>query len=107
MKVSTKSWHYRFMMNLYQCEEPKTLCGYFWKLMLCIFVSPVIFPLFVVVVLIFYALWPARWLRDKIQTWWYNRPVKVYEPKKEGVVRAYFRAAKSKVCPIIEYENPK
>lgn len=104
MKISTRSWHYRFMMGLYQSQEPRTLCSYFWKLMFLLVITPILIPFVLVLAGI---IIPGEWIKDKIETKWdnwrYNRPPKPYKEKNENFVFAYFRAAKSKVCPLIDY----
>ena len=86
MKISRKSWHYRFLMNVMGCPyPPSNLCIYFWLVMGLLIVSPIAYPLF------------------KFFDYLDNREPRPY--KKPGLVRSYLKARKEKVCPLLEFED--
>ena len=100
----------------------RNLCGYFWLIMLCLFIKiPVILlvivagiafsPIWVPMVgLIFLFCWAMdRWNKRKEQAKikaglhpWDDWPS---EPKQPGLFRSWWRAKKEKICPMIEWED--
>lgn len=126
MKVSTNSWHYRLHKFL-QNEIPKSLCAYFWKLVFSVlhitvaFIGVCFFLVAIGVLILWYPF--------EISGYKLIHPVLevivafitglgasalvgyiVYMTKRkisddttpDGVIMAYFKAKKAKVCPIIE-----
>jgi len=45
-------------------------------------------------------------LKSKIDTWEASKPVKPYKPKEPSLFVETLKAKKSKVCPIIQWEDP-
>lgn len=129
MKVSRTSWHYRwwneFHNNSYDNKprkEPKNLCQYFWGI-----VGPMLglgFMGLTVLSAIGIGLWvaftqhtltalivtfsitgfvPTYYLIYRLDKWVEARPERLPQPEREpGPFRAYFRARKQRVCPLIE-----
>lgn len=118
MKVSKKSWHYRLLHQTMEgCPEFEynNLCSYFWavvstlivKIPIIIFLALILVvtsPIWGVVCLGFY-LYDRRDRRLRKSAGlnpWQDWP----EPEKEpSLLRAWLRAKKEKVCPMIEYED--
>ena len=126
MKVSTNSWHYRLHKFL-QNEIPKSLCAYFWKLVFSVLhIAAALAGLIFFFVLIgFLILWYPFSISDyKIihpvlevivafitglgasalvgYTWYMTKRKISDDTTPDGVIMAYFKAKKAKVCPIIE-----
>jgi len=129
MKVSRASWHYKvwnwFHNDSYGTrprKEPKNLCQYFWGI-----VGPSAMMSFMglsILSLIGVGLWvaftqhtitalvvtfaiiggsSACYLGYRLDKWLKARPGKPPQPEVEpGPFRAYLRARKEKVCPLIE-----
>lgn len=84
MKISKKSWHYRFLVFCF-APIPKSLCTYFWVFVISIFTLPIMIG-------VRYVLWFASRMQDK-----------TYEKKEPGLFRSWAKARKEQVCPIIEF----
>lgn len=129
MIISTKSWHYRWMKFLGLRRPPPTLCEYFWTfvyknfLLLVMVIAALFIGLFIPV-----SLW--SWLHngshdakvlffvfsgtvvflcglhffveheDRIIDALNSKPLSFW-----GVIVGTLRAAKTKVCPLIKYEE--
>lgn len=114
MKLSRSSWHYQLLRRTGYYDWHFTqanLCWYFWQVMatlFIIFLAVLLSPLWIPVVgLIFLGCWwYGKWEDKEMErrkaaglTW--NEPW----PKKPSLIRAWFKAKKDKVCPIIEWED--
>ena len=126
MKVSTNSWHYRLHKFL-QNEIPKSLCAYFWNLVfsvlhitvafigVCFFLTCIgvlilwypfeisgyklIHPVLEVIVAFITGLGASALVGYTV----YMTKRKISDDTTpDGVIMAYFKAKKAKVCPIIE-----
>ena len=103
MKISTTSWHYRYLMWC-EVEDPQTLCTYFWALVFFVIVLPIVAALFGCVALFTAPIWGPIWLL----VWglkYLRRHAHVQVPG-AGVLKIgweYAKAAKRSVCPLIEY----
>lgn len=122
MKVNKRSWHYRFLVSEKTPPNPvqfadrhnenTTICVYFWSLVFTVVVWALIAALILCVVAVlvaaFHDFWPHSGfvvallvvVLGAIRRW--RREVKAHPP---GLVRQTYRAAKRKVCPIIEFED--
>lgn len=118
--ISTRSWHYRMIKffcipwpgkwgTASEAEArkgmPKSLCGYFWYVVLhIVYVVPV---LCVLLGTVFLLSFPARWLCFGVRALWRLRPEKTQAVEKErpGLVWQYIRAKKRRVCPLIEFKS--
>lgn len=112
MKISRKSWHYRWLSWWLKHtspplkpvpDPPNDLCSYFWLLVysftfypvgmlfICILMSPfaIIFGLCYIVEY----LW-GRYIKSEEK-----------KEKKEWLATSWLRAKKQKVCPLIEWEE--
>jgi len=97
MKISKKSWHYRYLewlavkcIGIPEFIFPRTsLCEYFWSLCLMIIFMPFIVPVFFVINII------ANLNKDDYQR----------KNKQPGLIISYARAIKMKACPLIEFTD--
>lgn len=114
MKISKKSWHYRWLlfMNQYKIDNmPKSLCGYFWSLVISLFGVPVFFVAVSPVILfgcicagLYYSYW---WIVDKYKNHRDKKRIARGEPvckhREPSLFRKWLKAKKEKVCPLIEF----
>jgi len=101
MKINRTSWHYKFICDLWQMDEPNTLCQYFWTLMGTFFLTPIAIVFFIVIAPFIPFMLGYEWLKEK-----YMRRKYGHIDKEPGIFISYYRAWKNKVCPLIEYVNP-
>lgn len=114
MKISTSSWHYRIPKFFWHWSvvrdemkycQPESVCAYFWWMIGSPFMSlsSAIFILMISPLLAFYISinWVGGLVLDLIDEHW-PMHIKKREP---SVIVEYIKAAKSKVCPLIEYED--
>lgn len=131
MKVSKKSWHYRWMKKI-GFHPPSNLCAYFWTTVWSILVFPVIAAVALVAATLllapFWTLFFDNWgwqqaasvigvveiiLLSVVLTftisdrWGEERHEKYgyYGRKPDSMLKQWFKAKKQKVCPLIEYTN--
>ena len=129
MKISRNSWHYQ-MLQSWSFEIPHNLCPYFWKVVWCLLLYPI---LGVGAMLIaFLATMPFWWrfmevnqpsvslvvfigaweiigllfaLKSSIQS---RHRQEVYEGVREvprdGLLKMWFKARYEKVCPYLEFD---
>lgn len=98
MRVSRRSWHMRlcqFAYGMGGVYVPKNLCHHFWSV-----VGIPIFGVFVlmvgIVVIVLSPIWLSIiWVMDR-------RERKASSVKEPGLVTAWFKAKKQRVCPLIE-----
>ena len=95
MKINTNSWHYR-LVSLYDFH-PRSLCTYFWTVAavcaltgVLVLMTIALSPILAVVLGI--ALLSIRWQSNRSNI-----------PREDGLVVAYLRARKRKICPLITY----
>lgn len=131
LKVSKNSWHYRYMVDLLSFDQPKTLCGYWWKLVWALISAPSVALVFIAVALfglyvgLFFLTLPvSQFFIDGVTNgirllslvlwtfvflaiikhynlFWYRAEVKERKP---NIAVEYIKAKKRKICPLIEYE---
>jgi len=82
MKISTASWHYRYMEWL-DLPHGRNLCSYFWLVVFVVVSTPLVLPLFLGL------------------TKWVDRT-----PREPGLLRSWLRAKKQGVCPLIDFVDP-
>lgn len=133
MKISKKSWHYRFL-KAQRRAVPVSLCPYFWAVvfealkMLVIGASLLVIAMFVAMVLFVTPIgymFDASWVTEKeigaSVTFWaaiiimttvggtrhFYRRLRQNRPvvhKESNIVTAYIKARKEKICPMLEFE---
>ena len=118
MKVNRKSWHYRLLdqtMNGRPESEYNNLCSYFWALVFTLVLKLPVVGCFILFVIATSPIWglvclgvylydrrDRRLRKSAGLNPWQEWP----EPEKEpSLLRAWLRAKKEKVCPVIEYED--
>ena len=122
MKLSKKSWHYWLLRKTGYYDShfvQVNLCWYFWQVMATLFIKmPVIFVIAVLTVVLapiwlplfgliclgvwVYSKWEDRQLQLKIAAGMH--PWDSW-PKKPSLFRAWLKAKKDKVCPVIEWTD--
>lgn len=122
MKISKRSWHYRFQLWIRHWDgpfgffkeendkkprelPPTNLCDYFWSLVFLAVVAlpliPFIYVVFIVIWTIFHVIKFA--VVSSVSAWHFIHP-----PRKDanhGIVVAYAIAVKKKFCPLLEWED--
>jgi hypothetical protein len=106
MKVSKRSWHYRFMkfMTAQSTLEhgelpPMNLCAYVTDLGFKITVFPLLCCVFCLAVPIIGVVLGISWLANKTVLWWEERP------PSPSIAVAWLKAKKEKMCPMLEWEE--
>ena len=128
MKISKKSWHYKFMKELSSGESvPQDLCSYFRKLIYRLLCSCLVF---VVVTFCLFLIGETPALAFTTTLWHYPLGFLIggivvvicgfiicgvvaclvwieekYKSKSNGVVSQYFKVKNEKICKHIEFED--
>lgn len=103
MKISTTSWHYRYLM-WFEISAPQTLCIYFWALVFTGIVVPIVMSAFACIALVTAPIWGSIWLLKR-GIKYLRRHAHIQVPG-AGVLEigwGYAKAAKRHVCPLIDY----
>jgi hypothetical protein len=111
MKIKTTSWHCKFIRKM--GDKPKDLCSYIWTLFANIFLC------FVAVLTVFifgfgivqltistsgiFLLVSLAIIGIIFGIWFGYTKIK----NSDGLVLSWLRAKKAKMCPLIEYVDPK
>ena len=121
MRISTRSWHYRYLDWLqYRPYDSKSLCGYFWRLVLGLVIPPLFVSsgLFLLSLAVYnYALaWQHHFWATLVWTGivlgfisviagliWYAFYLEDHD--RPRLLPAYWRAQKQKICPLITFEK--
>lgn len=101
MKISKKSWHYR--LHNATGIIPRNLCWYFWKTVLLAALLVLFGWMIAIIVGI---VWVVAKAQSKWEEW-FPYKYEVYVEKEPGLVRAWLKAKKDKVCPTLEFVNPE
>lgn len=132
MRVRTDSWHYRiyrYHFSHVTRDRPSdwaapNLCAYVRRIVYAVFVTLLLIGMAAGAVAflgwMFYTN-PLGWLitvavslgivglvigLDRFRHWWWNRQAGAVE-RPPGLIRAYLRARKQRVCPLIEFVEPQ
>lgn len=129
LTINRNSWHYKYFGRQWD-RNPRSLCWYFWKVVLTIFWNIIqitfaaIFSLMVLYVLVLplVQLWhsydggayAAAFILWALIGWFaiYNYRDYLYysgklarpQPKPPGIVAEYVHAKHHKICPLLKYE---
>lgn len=84
-------------------KTPKSLCKYFWvtvgSVVAIILLIPLELLMFLLLAILVYCIMtPVEASHSWYREW---RPKEEKEPKEPGLVKTFFKAKKSKVCPLI------
>ena len=96
MIVNRSSWHYRYL-RMWGTNPPRTLCSYFWVLVIHCTVLPLMLALLSPAVL-------SVFVYDELRKLLSRRGPACLE-KKPNLFVEWVKAKKRKVCPLIEYEG--
>lgn len=107
MQISKRSWHYRLLKRTghQPYEIPDDLCGYMRRVGFTVFV---VVPLFCVLGPIVIGL---MWLEKHLFPRVVSGIARVFtrkpppEDKPESLFRAWLRAKKERICPLIEFTD--
>lgn len=131
MKIKMSSWHYKWIANRWD-EEPQSLCWYFWKIVISIFLMfcgavtiAVTVPFIISIITIpfwswffpgFYIatafsvlsflIWVAAGITASYmyRTYLYESGLLIRSlPKEPGLVAQYLHAKHRKICPLLDY----
>jgi hypothetical protein len=104
MKISARSWHYRWMRWFYadtlDNHVPRSLCTYFWALVFSPLVALAVGAFAIALLTILLPVLGVGELHDRRQRKRGHLP-----PKGPGLVRSFVKAKKRKICPLIEVER--
>lgn len=133
MKISKKSWHYRFL-RAQRYAVPTSLCPYFWAVVFealkMLVIGAILIALAAIVAMILFVtpigyMFDASWVTEKemgasVAFWamiiimatvegtrrFYRRlrQKRAATPKEPNIVTAYIKARKEKICPTLEFE---
>ena len=118
MKLSKSSWHYWLLRKTGYYDShfvQVNLCWYFWQVMATLFIK---LPLIFTIIILMVALAPiwspfclVCWLHSK----WDDKQIRLKReaglgywdpwPKQPSLLRAWLKAKKDKVCPVIEWTD--
>ena len=101
MKIRYNSWHARLIRGLHKDWEPKSLCTYFWALVLCLLQMLIVIVLLTISSPLWVPVAIAVYLGYLIYQKW--KTMNNQPHKEAGLIMAYVLAKKQKVCPLIEY----
>lgn len=113
--IRTDSFWYKLMTfpPSFSYDRPKTLCSFFWKTFFNVFMWFMVVPCLVGFIGLVVVLYPINTLCLFLGLglvfgglYWYERKPKK-EKKPDGIFISYVKAVKSKICPLIGYENAK
>jgi hypothetical protein len=100
MKISRKSWHYRFLKWMRCSPIPDNLCGYFWVVVLAGLAIAAISTVAVVLS----PIWVPAWVYCKLQDRFDEKfPPKEKPAREPGLLRQWLKAKKDRVCPLLEW----
>lgn len=125
--VNTNSWHYKLVDTMLTNSSPKeNLCGYFWQIVGSILIVlasifsflfilhlpglvlmsvgavAVSYWLILVIGIVFWAVFIGGMVLYNLYK---NHRDITYNDGKENIVVSWFKAKKSKICPIIEFKD--
>lgn len=115
MKINKNSWHYALVVGKNTDTAPKTLCGYFWRLVGALFLTVFMFVFFA----LFFFGGPVAFAfsyKKDSSAWVFLLPWIVvgsvfatffiadfFKKRKQSVLIQYLLSVKGKYCPLIEY----
>ena len=108
MIVNKKSWHYKLLnIGLYNnTAHPKTLCTYFWSVVLSLFLAPfvIVTALFLLIIVLITAIVIVL---PYMGIGWYFRKCfgDVSKPQSINVATEWVKAKKRGNCQLIEYQD--
>lgn len=117
MKLSTKSWHYRFYTWYNEKTPPNNLCLYFWRLILhlCFLtvIGGIVGAMLIGMVGMFWHMGDKKehWMFSTGLTGWIITGVLlvifgvVWLFEKDHLIGSFFRAKIGKYCPKIDWEE--
>lgn len=117
MKINKKSWHYR-LLKFMEADVPTSLCPYFWKVVFLTIFAVVFSAFFIAGALVIYIIDKIDATKDAklkalsqeaMKTGDWSKYDAFLHPKRKtkkepGLIRAWLRARKEKVCPKLEFE---
>ena len=108
MKMKRSSWHYKINEKIgYHEKDYETLCSYFWKTVVKIVWGGTLLSasLGIAYLLIFEVSFYNKIVGLIILTLFFSSallpPISIMKIRKVRLTRAYIKAVKDKVCPII------
>ena len=96
MEISSRSWHYRLVKWLDKNYQPSNLCGYFWQVVLSLFVGAMFIPALPLIVTGL-GIWTAYTYSYK-KVFPHHKPSESEEP---SLIVEFIKAKKRRLCPLI------
>lgn len=117
MVINKQSWHYKLIVNIIGFEEPKSLCGYFWKLVgsiaFIILISTIVLCIIPGIFLFVHNLYNDFWKSLSYygigfiitQLLFYIIRLSLNYNFPKFILFEYVKAIKDKNCPLIIYKD--